>query len=458
MKRIIIAVTLVVGVLLPSYAEAEKIRAIEVIGNTKTSDATVILIARIEVGDNFGLNEIPRVTSDLVTSGLFKEVDVYTAPMRGGIRVVIMAKDKHSWVIAPTVYNQPTNKGVGIGFGENNLFGENKKLLMYGQIATGDSFFIGAYVDPSLKGTRFRWQWDVFLRRERVIEYKPPDSFLVDDDDMTPVRQSKINYLNTGARFGIRLFRGATADVRLRGAYVFYDDVKLLEEEGATVADVTDDPTVTPSTIPNPGAEGWDMSTEVLLQYDTRANWYGISTGNKYKFTYEKALPQIGSEFDYWYTSVRFERARKYFDRHNLVVKGFVGYGKRMPFQQEYTSGGTDLRGYEGRMLRGNFRAALTAEYSVPLFTIKGFALRGLAFGDSTYTGFVRNKAFEDNNVRNYLPGHDRLGRAPFKNSVGVGTRVFLRQIVLPLLGLDVGYGLESRGIEVYFAIGLTDL
>jgi outer membrane protein insertion porin family len=46
---------------------------------------------------------------------------------------------------------------------------------------------------------------------------------------------------------------------------------------------------------------------------------------------------------------------------------------------------------------------------------------------------------------------------APFKNSVGVGTRFYLRQIVLPLLGLDVGYGLESGDFQVYLAIGLTD-
>ena len=32
-----------------------------------------------------------------------------------------------------------------------------------------------------------------------------------------------------------------------------------------------------------------------------------------------------------------------------------------------------------------------------------------------------------------------------------------LRQIVLPLLGLDFGYGLEARDYQVYLAIGLTD-
>ena len=86
-----------------------------------------------------------QVRLDLVSSGLFKDVEVFCEPHpKGGRQGHILAKDKHSWVIAPTFYNQPTNNGGGVGFGENNLFGENQKLLLYGQIATGDSFFIGA--------------------------------------------------------------------------------------------------------------------------------------------------------------------------------------------------------------------------------------------------------------------------------------------------------------------------
>jgi len=62
-----------------------------------------------------------------------------------------------------------------------------------------------------------------------------------------------------------------------------------------------------------------------------------------------------------------------------------------------------------------------------------------------------------DNPERNYLPNSEARGLKPFKNSVGVGTRLFLRQIVLPLLGLDFGYGLEARDLQIYLAIGLTD-
>lgn len=449
MRALALAVLLVVAT--TSAARADRIRAIDVVENTKTSDETVILIAGIEKGDKWDMSMIDSIKIDLVSSGLFKFVDVYSTPVHRGVKVTIIARDKHSWVIAPTVYNQPTNKGAGIGFGENNLFGENKKLLLYGQVATGDSFFIGAYVDPSIKGTRWKWQYDVFLRRERVIEYTVPQSI---DGEIRPARQSKINYLNSGAKIGINLFRGASLDLRLRGARVFYDDV-VLADPNATVADVTDDPSATADNLPAPGKEGWDVSTEVILQYDRRANWYGISSGDKYRVTFERALTGLGSDFDYWYSWWSWQRARKYFSRHNLITKASFVYGHNVPFQQEFTSGGTDLRGYKNRALRGNLRAAAKAEYSVPFFTIKGFALRGLAFWDTTYTRWFRSR---DNLDRNFLPNHDTGSRlAGFKNSVGLGTRIYLRQVVLPLLGLDIGYGLENRAKEIYFAVGLTD-
>ncbi len=96
----------------------------------------------------------------------------------------------------------------------------------------------------------------------------------------------------------------------------------------------------------------------------------------------------------------------------------------------------------------------MNLEYSVPVFTIKGFGVRAMAFWDSAYTTFTKVTGNED---RNYLADSRVRGLDGFKNSVGVGTRFYLRQIVLPLLGLDFGYGLEARDFQIYLAIGLTD-
>jgi outer membrane protein assembly factor BamA len=434
--------------LIATAAQADEILDISVEDNTKTTSDTVRLIAGIDTGDDWSADMVDLVTQKLVTSGLFKDVRVYSEPVQGGVRVHLIVADKHSWVIAPAVYDQPTNKGGGIGFGENNLFGKDQKLLLYGQIATGDSFFVGAFVDPSLWGSRLRFQYDAYLASSRVIEYAPPHAYR---DDPQPLRESRLEYLNQGVRLGTRLWGRSYFDVRLRGARVGYSDVKLAD--GATLAQVTTDPSATAP--PAPGVRGWDVSTQLMFSIDTRANWYGLSAGHKIVAIYEQGLPSLGSDFRYWDMSLYAERATRVLETHNLVLKGKVQLGHDLPFQQEFTAGGTQMRGWKNMQLRGDFQLDGNAEYSVPLFTVSGLSVRGLGFWDTTYTTFVDRESGDG--FRNYLPGSEARGLAPFKNSVGVGTRLYLKQIVLPLLGLDFGYGLERGDYEIYLAIGLTD-
>jgi outer membrane protein insertion porin family len=435
---------------------ADTIRSIVVEGNTKTTSPTVELIAKIDVGDDWRVEMLDRIKADLVSSGLFKEVDAFSEPCgpsstpkcdEAGTRVHLMVKDKHSWVIAPAFYNQPTNTGGGVGFGENNLFGENQKLLLYGQIATGDSFFIGAWVIPSIAGTRFYAQVDTYLKTSRIIEYAPPTKYT---DIPLPVRQTRMNYLNGGFKLGVELFHGLKLDARLRAAWVSYQDTKSLTNDATQIpgGDV-DHP-------PEPGKEGWDVSNEIGLTLDRRANWYGIESGYKYSTSVEYSVPKLGSDFHYYVWNLSLYKAVQVLERHNLVAKAGVNVGHDLPFQQELTMGGTSMRGYLNNQFRGDLRVTANVEYSVPLFTVFGLSVRGLGFFDSGYDTFRK----ASNDERNYLPNSargDATALAPFKNSVGVGTRLYLRQIVLPLLGLDFGYGLEARDLQIYLAIGLTD-
>ncbi|HWO18449.1 MAG TPA: BamA/TamA family outer membrane protein [Kofleriaceae bacterium] len=426
------------------------IKSIVVEGNSKTVSDTVVLISKLSVGDSFGADMADSVKADLISSGLFKDVIVYWTNVEGGVQIHLVVQDKHSWVIAPAFYNQPTNIGGGIGFGENNLFGKNQKMLLYGQIATGDSFFIGAWVIPSLGGTRFYSQLDTYLKSARIIEYAAPSEYI---DGATPkeVRKSRMNYLNGGVKLGIELFRGFKIDARLRAAKVSYKSVELAD--GATEAMV--DPALAPGDpIPAPGGEGWDISNEWTATIDRRANYYGIQSGYRLGASFERALSGV-SDFDYTLVGFSLYRAKQILARHNLVLRANLNIGRDVPFQQEYSLGGTTMRGYVNNQFRGDLKAIANVEYSVPLLTIKGFSVRGLAFFDSGYATFLRTREVEAR--RHYLPGADARGAAPFKNAVGVGTRLYLRQIVLPLLGLDFGYGLEARDYQIYLAIGLTD-
>ena len=464
MRTIVFALLAIVG--FASVAHAEEIREIVVDENKKTDDDTVALIARIEVGDEWNLDMIKTISDRLEASGLFKDIRVFSEPSKSGsgVKVVIIVHDKHPWVIAPAFYTQPTNIGGGIGFGHNNLFGKNQKLLVYGQIATGDSFFIGAWVIPNLGGTRWYLQLDTFLKSQRNIEYAPPREYLNTDPDLganKEIRQSRLNYLNGGLKLGIELFRGFKVDARIRGASVGYSDVKLAE--GASLDEAGGEDPNNPGNPRAPGIEGKDISTEFTLSIDRKANYHGVQTGYRYGISYEQSSRALGSDFRYFYTGLNIFKGERILNMHNVVFRSSIYYGFHMPFQQEFMTGGTSMRGWRNNQFRGDFRAIANLEYSVPFFTVKGFSVRLLAFWDSAYTTFLRT----DNPQRNYLPFSQRDQAndaskfneylAPFKNSVGIGTRFYLKQIVLPLLGFDVGYGLEARDVQVYLAIGLTD-
>jgi len=428
----------------PAWAIGEKIVGIDITGNSKTSDGTVRLIADVDVGDKLTDGLVERVKIDLQSCGLFKEIDVgikQVSPSR--VRLKIRAKDKHSWVIAPTFYNQPGNVGGGLGFGENNLLGLNKKILVYGQIATADSMFLAGYFDPALAGSRFFWRVDTLLRHSLVTEYDSPATYLGEGQAQ---RITTMNYLNGGLLLGMNLWKGWSIDARLRGAYVYYRDAHYPE-----AADTTGLPPE--AQVPSP--DGWDVSAEWKLTRDMRANWNGVTDGSVLQLSFERSLPPLGSDFDYWNVEAKANFYKKIFSTHNLALKTGVASGWHLPFQQEYTAGGVGLRGYRNQQFRGDFKAASTLEYSLQLFWIGSFALRALGFWDSSYTAFLMT---EGNSMRDYLPGQTEMNVNRWRNGVGGGLRVYVKSIVLPLLGVDIGYGIEARDYHIYFAVGLTEL
>jgi hypothetical protein len=280
-----------------------------------------------------------------------------------------------------------------------------------------------------------------------MIEYAAPTSYI---DNPAAVREENLDYLNGGLKLGIEPLRGIKLDTRLRSAYVTYSGVQLAP--GATAAEVLGPNAPANARIPAPGNTGWDTSSETDFTVDRRANWEGVYTGYRYQLQYEFSLPTL-SDFHYDRWGLAQYHAWRILEHHDLVWKDSLNIGHHLPFQQELLTGGPDMRGWLNYQFRGDFQFEQTVEYSVPLFEVYGLSVRGLGFWDSAYTTFLTTS----NPERDYLPDSQARGFAPFKNSIGVGTRLFLRQIVIPLLGVDVGYGIEAKDVQIYLAVGLTD-
>jgi outer membrane protein insertion porin family len=434
----------VLGLLLTSIAtsaDAATIARLSVEGNEKTRSGTVVGLTRLHVGDPWDADVALRAEIDLQSSGLFQEVAVNAEPVEDDrVHVTFRVKEKHSWIVAPTFYFQPGNVGGGVGYGEANLLGTNKKLLLYAQYATADTLFFGTFFDPSIRATDWTLRFDTLLRRERVTEYG-----LDAVGENRGIKESTYLYLNFAGLFGRVLARGVITDLRVRGAYTRFSDPAWVDEMNLEVPSLPQD-------------SGVDSSTELRLLVDRRDHWNGVTRGYLFSASFEKSLPAI-SDFDYWVIFGKTVGALRLWRTHNLVHKGWFGYGANLSFPLEFASGGTDpagasLRGLRARELRGDARLSSTVEYSWQIaWFLNRFAFRGLVFWDSTLSGYLNPV---DDGSRRYVPG--ALGDPRVWNGIGAGFRIYVKTVVIPLVGVDVGYGLESGDVNVYLALGLTEL
>jgi outer membrane protein assembly factor BamA len=353
--------------------------------------------------------------------------------MDGGVRLEIHTEEKQSWIAAPTLYFLPGNVGGGAGFLESNLGGLNKKLAIYGQIASADTFALVAFLDPSIAGSRAYLRGDAVARHYDTTEY---------DTDDHAVRTGTMTYYNAGLLVGLNLIHDWSIDSRLRVGHVAFTDVAWARASTAPPP-------------PAPQVDGWDVSEEIRLTRDGRSSWNGVTDGIFAQLLLEHAVPFLGSAYDYYDGQIKLAFAKRLFDNHNLTFRPSLGAGAHLPWDQEFTAGGVNLRGYSVAEYRGDFRAAAQLEYSVELFWWKQLAFRALGFWDTAYTAFLNP---DDGGQRNYLPEELGSGRERWRNGVGAGFRLYFSSIVLPLVGIDVGYGLETRGVNLYFAIGVTEL
>lgn len=416
-------------------AERRPVVGFRVRGPSKLTPETLGYLARVELGEALGAADLPRVQQALVSSELFETVAVALEEAPGGVLLIATLDDKHSWIIAPTVFLLPGRRSIGVGFAENNFRGENKKILLYGQLGDRESLFFGTFLDPRVRGSKLLWRGDVFAYRRINDEYANPPG---DPTDDRIARSTTTTYLGGGLLAGWQFLWWLSTDVRLRAGWVTFRD-----------AQTADDP---PSPAPLPEADGWDVSVQWRATLDHRHHRRGVTWGPYLQLALETTIPNL-DDYDYQTALLRAYHSWRFFEEHQLELRTILNAGRHLPFHEELSLGGAvDLRGYAVDRYRGDTRAVFRAEYSVPLATWRSFAFRGITFWDTGYIAFELPRPGGD---RDYLSS--QLGGGLWRNDVGVGLRIYVGAVVLPLLGLDLAYGIEGRSPEIYFELGLTD-
>jgi outer membrane protein insertion porin family len=462
----------------------QKIRDIRVFDNTKTATGTVIDLAGVQVGEDFTPDELQKIKQNLINAGLFSDVNVYYEPFLDGIRMNIVAKDKFAWFAAPTFSASTGNVGGGIAFGHTNLFGLNKKLLLYGALFNSDSRLLAVYQDPALFGSVFFWRIDGGISRSKIDE----DNLSMQNDPNLEnpqlFRRTPIWSPGGGLQLGVNLPAHLHGSLYYRIQDVIYEPAcitdacatmgsfpysPLVQAPGESIADFA------------PGSDGSESYVHADFGFDSTVNTWGIRTGMALGAWYEYGDKALGTKFSYMKYGGSGRIGIRFFEEHNLILRGGYASGFALPFTEELEGGGSGLRGFNYREFRGDTSFDGHIEYYIPIVWAWSMAVRGLVFWDSQAMWWNNLKDSDfvaqpngtyrvthpDGTFRDFLPEIDGAGVAHpprtgldfdhWHNGVGGGMRLYLKSINIPLLGFDFGYGVQSHETRFYIALGLSD-
>lgn len=436
----------------PARAVGEVITDVRVKGAARTSEDTIRAIAGLEVGDELEKDTLDLVRERLNNSSLFASVNVYWEQHEAGARVVITVREKFPWAPVPTLTVSPGETTVGGVLVHGNLFGHGKQGVAAVRISNVNSLVALGYRDPSVLGTWLYYQLELGWVERTLVEYASERAYRG-----APLRSSDTTALGGGVNLGVFWWRRVRTEVRWNLQHHAYRRYRA-----------------SPS-IPDPGPAMLDDgvlrgAAEARLQFDFRATEHAITTGQALAFFYQAGNPTFGSDrnVDFYRTGVRYDNGVRVLKTHNWILRAGADVTDRLPLFEELAVGGASLRGFRYQQFRGDTQIAATSEYHVPLTPSRWpVNLRGLVFADTRAIWFRNlpagygtgsSAAGRGDAGRSYLdPTYLRPGFRPLRDihmGVGAGLRLYLRTVMVPLIGIDYGYGIGDNAWRIVLIAG----
>jgi outer membrane protein assembly factor BamA len=404
-------------------------------GLPRTQAATVVTLAKLDPGAPITFEKIRRAERELRSTNLFKDVHVtLLMPLEQAARLMygdatstayadveITLEEKRFWYAFPYGSFQPDNLSFGGVYANVNVAGRANTFFSAGEYGSRTKQIYLLFRDPAAFDSAFLgYDVDGLVRADRTPVYVDRQAV-----DQVAVTQG-----------------GGSLTLRLH----WHPEFMTLFQYSLDHLDVSHNMTVSgpPYGIVNLKS-GVDSDLRGELRYDGRALEEGLYHGALTRLWVEFSDDRIGSDYSYTremmivagYANVYHVNLSS---RAQLGVEYATGPGG-IPFTKQYTLGGTDLRGYLKREFRGDTLASVQNEAIFPLFQVWKLKLRGDLFYDA---GLVYQRA-------------DTFRREDFRQGVGGGIRVYFKALAIPVVGVDVAYGLEERAIGYYLTFGLPE-
>lgn len=403
--------TIFLLIVCPLLAFAEgALRSIIVFGNTKTERKTILNIINVEPRSTVDQKLLKLIDDRLINSGLFKSVKVSQRENPDGtydVRVSVV--EKQLWFVFPIVQAWSSRYSFGAAFGESNLIFPNARTLMAFQAGNRLNRFFYVIDAKNMFDTSLSLRVWTLARQDEVPLYTgslKTDQIAIND-----------------------------AAVSVSPGYQWTNEIRTSYGVNYRFLDFGSS-----ANVPEANSTKHDVSMAFEFSYDSLKRRDGFAVGDMIKAGYEFSGPRFGSGFSYHTESVEWIHGVKYgsYFNHLFFLKGQIG--DTLPFHKQLTLGGESLRGYQEKQFRGDTLITLRNDLMFPLWRPKSFTLFGVGFHDLGFLYFDQ----------------DGIDRSSLNNGVGGGFRMSLASILAPVFGLDFGYGLEDKSLEIIFALGLV--
>lgn len=354
-----------------------------------------------------GEAEIDAARQRLLASGIFADVTVEAVATRNGassvgdVDLLVTIDEKWTLLAFPFFSTGGGETRGGVFLLESNLLGFNKQLIGAGIIGTnGFSGFMG-FIDPAVRQSKVRASFTVAHSND-TLETTLPDG--------TPVRSYERTRsaaaAGIGYQFTERFEVGTTA--QFSGMETNYLSGEYQSIPYRTLYLQSLETRYRRTRIEGPLTYGTQAAARLSTSFDDRAN-----------------LARVNAEY-----------AWRAWNSHRMRIMVTAGVAD-VPVEMEEELSGRDLfRTLPPDAITAADFGAGALFWDIPLYSASWGAVVGTVFGE--YGAYQA----------------DAVDRT-FYGGPGAGVRVYLKQIALPAVGLDVGYNVYTNRFAAGFAIGL---
>ncbi|MFO7850224.1 MAG: BamA/TamA family outer membrane protein [Spirochaetia bacterium] len=396
----------------PEHFYGRRIEGIEVRGNERSLDSTVLRISELEVGDIVREENVSGALLKLEKSDLFSEVAIHVEPESSeadSVCLVIYAEDKWTFIPVPFFMSDGESSMGGLVVVESNLFGTGKQIVTGGMAGSDGLFGFAAFVDPSFLQSSWRLN-SSFNGGRRVNEIHTPDNKkALSFTDNTVGASLGFTYRFTdtlSAGFKTTMEQHEISDIQSPSDSM--EEKSLREGIGESVLEIS-----------------------LLFNYDGTVPYGSLQQGfmflSEASYVYEYHSPVVDGRLIFNIPSFADGRVR-------LLALG--GYGERPLVSEKPISGQDGFRTLPFGKVSADDYWSLAAAYEWPVYT--------QSWGSLVFTTIFEHGWYRSSEVGDF-----------FFSGPGAGFRIYLQRIAIPALGLNVAYNLREERTVFSVAIGM---